>query len=464
MIRSFRRRVPLPTLGRSDATSYTDQSQATTQDAFNVRTTDPKEGRVRITQRAGLSKFVDDQLFTQGKVDELVLATYSEPRIVYTPNTTQADFTIEWDTLVPGGATAWSVAVDRQGNVFAITSSGSVTGYNSEGVKFTNFIAPVPIGFSVVQALEIDELDYLYLSASTTVTGAAGRLWQYRPVTDTDGTKRYSLTWTITTDAPVVDFDVRVGVLAVLEASDPDSTAWVSNYGQLYTLFPDVVWRKSAPYPVNACAVTVNGDVYATCEPNPERADTMQYPGFSTFNTTWSPHALVEADTRIHSWIDAHTIRDLPAGAEVNSIDDRRFIATTATNSLSDDNVLVTGQPGGTDPSNPNAYTAPTDVLADRRCNRDDDVPIGTGFMLNGPLYDPAVGGGINPGLFFDSTQVPTVGGMDPNIGSVLRAGRSDSTAFKSDTSGDGIADARYYPAQGDLSDRVSVQPLPHNR
>jgi hypothetical protein len=73
-----RTRLPLPLAGISRVTAAADQPQGTTEQALNVRAVDSVTGRVRLSQRPGMSEYVDGAV-VDGKIDEVVAVAYGSP-------------------------------------------------------------------------------------------------------------------------------------------------------------------------------------------------------------------------------------------------------------------------------------------------------------------------------------------------------------------------------------------------
>jgi len=416
----MRQKIPIPLGGLSDDLAFSEQAPGTTREAVNVRGLDPPSGRTRIAQRAGSTKFIADQVCST-KLDAILPITYDKPRVKYTQRT--ADFTTEWSVRVPPGNGAYSVVTDRQGNVFTIAVNGTVYKYNSAGQHVDTIVPPLPAGFSAVRVIRLDELDNLYIAGTVKSGQYQGYIWKYQLDQDQEGNSEYRIAWAWARESGIVDFDVRVGIMAVLNdgLSVPDDTCAVSVYGSLSSSKPIRLWGKKVPTPGNAIRINSVGDILVTCEPNAARG--YQSTGDGSWGSEviyWSPHDEYESDTRLHGWVDAKQVVNHADGDFIDLLEDRRFIATEETNELSPDNHLRYGQPGAIDATDVNAYAdAPTDYEASRYLYNTKFI-AGSSLSLPGPKFRVGVIGNF-PSIQFDPAAVraPEPGDPSPQAGDV---------------------------------------------
>jgi hypothetical protein len=439
----MRRNLPLPIQGLSDNEAAGEQPLGTTGEAVNVVALDPVTGRRRLSQRAGSSKYVSEQVISGGKVDEVVAVAYDAPRLKYTQLT--SGFTSEWSVTPEGGGTALDTGTDRQGNIFVLTTNGTVTKYNSAGERVDSFAVPVPVQASAVPRLVVDEVDHVIVAATREAGSSRGHIWKFKLIERPDGKSVYQQAWEIETDAGIESFAVRGGALAVLgSGSTGDETYSVSYYAGTFGTFPLLIWSRSAPTPSNAIAISSEGNVLVTSEPSDDRALGSVSDDWDTRNVEWTPHEEYEATTRLHSWIDASQIVGLVHGDRVSKVEDRRFIATDAQNLDSPSNHLESGQPGGTDPNNANAHEQPTDYLADRYL----ETPEGPVAPNNSrPLRAPKYSIGVTSpwaSIEFDNTEQAENDSGSSYTGNTIQ-GRTtvvSTLGYKSDTDGDGQRDS----------------------
>src|SRR5262245_2619461 len=128
------RRVPLiiPSGGLSEGFAFDDQPPKTSREMRNVRLTDPKTGRLRLSSRAGQTRFMDDPLASAPvkRMDQIV---YEAPLQDYT-DLGDALLTV-WSTAGPSNKSSFGLDVDSQSNLYVLTGGANVTKYNSSGVK-----------------------------------------------------------------------------------------------------------------------------------------------------------------------------------------------------------------------------------------------------------------------------------------------------------------------------------------
>jgi len=442
----MRSKLPIPLGGLSDNEASADQPLGTTSEALNVRGLDPVTGRRRLSQRAGSSKLTTTQLVTTGKVDAIAAVTYDVPRVSYTQETSA--FEVMWEKSPTPGGSVYDTAVDRQGNVFALTVDGTVTKKNSKGVLVDTIQTPLPAGYLLVQRIAVDEIDHVYVAGS--FPGGTGYVWKFIAVERPDGATVYEQRWEISTEYGVLDFDVRAGRIAVL---GPGNIASENHRLRLYTgvwtSFPLLLWSRVVPNPSNAARLTRVGDVVMCSEPNDKRLGEAGGAGgpYAPSLVDWVPHEEFEQETRFHAWFDAQQILGLVDGDRVLKWEDRRFVATTLNNPSSPTNQLGTGQPGGTDASNPLAFDPPEDVLANRYLATDpvvlDDAQQHE--VLQAPTYSRGLLGGY-AAVRFDGAEPVASYPNAPNSfgGNIIQTRRTSSSiqAYKSDSTGNGIADA----------------------
>ena len=397
--------LPLPFQGLSDAEAHANQPPGTTEEAVNVRGICPVTGRRRISQRAGSTKYNAAQIITEGKVDAIVPVSYDVPRVKYTQETTGHE--VVWSTSVPPGNGAWSAQTDRQGNVYVVTVNGTVQKYNSAGEYITSIVPPLPAGYGAVPVLALDEIDGIYVAATENVGESTGRIWKFVPVEKPDGSTGYDQAWTIEHPSGVADIAVRGGMMAVLgDGLTSDDPATLAAYISIFTTTPLLLWSKSVPTPANGVVINSSGEVLITSEPNDTRGATGSATEWGAESIEWSPHEEFEADTRLHSWVDAKQIPNQVDG-EIQPIwEDRRYLATDLRNPLSASNHIRYGQPGAFDYDNANVHAdEPTDSAPSRYLDNAHQ-PINstkTEWFLAAPLYGVGLFDDY-PYLVFEST------------------------------------------------------------
>ncbi len=383
----MRREFPIPLGGLSDNEAASKQPLGTTGKTENCRGIDPKTGRVRLSQRAGSSKLSETQVTTTGKIDSITAVTYDEPRLTYTQET--SSFAIEWEKAPVTGGAVHDTSSDPQGNVYVITTDGTVHKYNSAGVLADTFQVPVPDGYSALRQVIVDEVGDVIVGATKLDTG--GRIFMFRAKERPDGETFYDRDWTVQVPYGIEAFSVRGGQLAILGSGGtaPASEDYtLALYSGTFSAAPLFVWGRSAPTPSNALEISSVGDVFVTSEPAADRALGSATDDWDISNVKWSPHEEYEATTRMNSWHDARQVEGLVHGDRVEVLPDRRFLATSSDNEDDPDNVLTTGQPGGFDADNANVHSPPLDNLANRDLYAPEHIGPGAEQPLRAPRYD----------------------------------------------------------------------------
>ena len=443
-----RSQIPIPLGGISRGTAAAEQPQGTSDELTNVRSVDPKTGRVRLSQRAGSTKLVDAQVVS-GKVDEVVSVAYDEPRVTYERIT--STHPTEWSVVQEGKDEVVDVTTDRQGNVYSLTLDGSVEKRNSEGKLVDTSKFPGKGGGVACRRIAVDELDSIYI-ASNLDTGIGGEttsqcsLFKFRLVERGDGEDIYEQQWELSLDEDsardtVVDFAVRNGLIAAVISKQAGGYVLKGYIGALGG-FPLLLYTQDAPSGTTHIALSPKNDIFLVAPTDNARATSSAEDGYGSGIVSWTPHNEYEATTRMHSWFDASSLL-IDVGADVEELPDRRYLATTASNPLSDTNELTTGQPGGYDPDHNLAADPPTDIEPDRYFAK---VPA-TGAAYE--AFTPPTLGSVSNFrcLVYDNTATTDSTGASPLTGQVLQSqSRSDYSQvfFKNDTSSpaDGFPDS----------------------
>ena len=298
--------------GLNDSEAASDQPDGTTTEIVNMRPFDPKSGRRRGSQRAGMSKY-STQLVVSGasRVQTLLPVAYDKPRLTYTQLSTP---TKEWEAINPSLGTGYASIVDSQGCVYVLDGEASFVKYSSEGVE----LSTTPIGSlgaeSILNRIAIDEFDSLYV-ALTRATGS--RVIKY----EQDEERGYLTRWEIGVTGILRDFVVKNDLLIVIaDRETTDETSTVSEMyaypGISFASTPLLGWSKEVPGPVNGVAVN-NSHIFYTAEPNVNRGG--QAGGYTTSRVEWSPTELTNFNQRCHFWLDASYIET--SGVAINDGD-----------------------------------------------------------------------------------------------------------------------------------------------
>ena len=302
-----RAELMFPFGGLNDAEALTDQPNATTTEAVNVRPFDPVTGRRRGAQRAGLSKFSSGAL-EDGRVQALVPVSYAENRLKYSLLGTP---TQEWAVTTPALGTASAIAVDSNGSIFAFDGNTSIVKYNSDGTKVATLAVAVTVGDTKARRIILDEFGGVYAGFAGFDTGL---VFKWRE--EEDGT--YSQRWTLEVPGIFRDMNIQNDLLYVLLDAGAYLTLDVGSriivYGGLLGEYaPTPVWDKELPHPLHAVDVLSSGTVFFASGPSPTRgvdigSDTSTYADSAV---DWTPMRLTNIADRLHYWLDASYITEI---------------------------------------------------------------------------------------------------------------------------------------------------------
>jgi hypothetical protein len=474
-----RTRLPLPLAGISRVTAAADQPQGTTEQALNVRAVDSVTGRVRLSQRPGMSEYVDGAV-VDGKIDEVVAVAYDETRVRYTQNAN--DLPVEWGKASPDGVACIGVDTDRQGNIYALSAEGKVSRYNSAGELVDSFQVAVPrTGANVHTVLDriiVDEFDRIYVATyyQPTGTGWEFTVFQYALEEAPDGSDQFVKQWEVgdayagltqSANSRLVDFDVRAGVLALLyhqyDAVEADQTWHMASVFSLYTPLPLAAWEETAPYATARVRLGDTGDLYVTFPKSSLRAPAAG-PGYGPSVIDYWIHDEFQSRRRLHAFYVPDLHQGLGDGARVDATEDHRWVATTATAA---DFPAYPQQIPGYDPTSDLASPL---VPFDDNLRRhfvsytegqtvfdDNEYPLRPPQWRSGSI-------GSKAGLEFDNTEAAEIeytGSNNPVTGNVLwqePSTASGAAAFKRHK--DGAYGSGLYPQDGN-----SVSPFnkPYN-
>jgi hypothetical protein len=294
-----RAELVFPFGGLNDAEALTDQPNATTTEAVNVRPFDPVTGRRRGAQRAGLSRFNATAL-EDGRVQALVPVSYAENRLKYSLLGTP---TQEWAEVTPAQGTATAITVDSNGYIYVFDGETSIVKYNPDGTRLKTLALGAAVMIGTTRRLVVDEFGAVYAG----IVGDSTSQIQRWSLTEDD---EYLLSWMLPVSGELRDFSVRNGLLyattdsgVYLEEGASSALRVYSGLESDYTPVP--IWEKSVPHPVHGIQVTSSGKVYFTSAPNPTRGDVGSDIG--TFNESyvdWNLTEIANANERIHYWID----------------------------------------------------------------------------------------------------------------------------------------------------------------
>lgn len=300
--------VILPLGGLAEDAAPSKQSPATARVFRNVVPVDPLTGKERITTRAGFSRLSTRAVCGDGNPIQAV-APFNWPvarreRVLLTGEAQAAVdpemVTAAFELVQQGSAIAcdslplWDVVV--------LLASGQVVIINPEGKVVATIRSPLPVGFTAVGHIVVDEFGGIIFGASVdaAVEGGSGRLWRFTRSEDDVWTEQ----WAVALEGKVVHFDARGGDLVVLErpmtgefAGRDELVRIAGSLGE-----PIVEGRRNVAWPSYTVVLDRYGAAFVSSPPNALRGDPTT--AFTERNESWTPRELPNWKTRIHAWFD----------------------------------------------------------------------------------------------------------------------------------------------------------------
>jgi hypothetical protein len=297
-----------PLGGLAEDAAPSKQKPGTSRIFRNVLPFDPQTGKLRLTSRAGFTKLTTLPVCGADNPVQAV-APFNWPvarrtRVLLTSEAQDGVdpelVTAAWAHVQQGAAIAadalplWDVAV--------LLSSGQVVIRNPAGKVVGTVLSPVPVGFTAVPHLVVDEFGGIILGASidAQVEGGSGRLWRFTRSEDDVWTQE----WQLEFEGRVVHFDARGGELVVLErpivGENADRDELVRIAGSLGD--PSIEDRRSVAWPAYTVTLDRYGAAIVASPPNALRGDPLV--AFTERNESWTPRELANWKTRLHGWVD----------------------------------------------------------------------------------------------------------------------------------------------------------------
>ena len=214
--------IPYPSKGISENYGFNYQEERTCRDDRNVRTIDPRTGRLRGAQRAGLGVYANATVANGTfKVKAMCAVSNAQTQLAYAQNLTGSE---RWTNA---GKTNGSIVDMRRGlygSYYAVTSSNHAIIFNEDGEELHRLDIPevAPSGSDnrvIATCIAVDEYQNVFVgTAGTADTDAAdSALYVYRFNED----DTYKLVYTITYDEHVLDVHASKGQIYVLTATAP---------------------------------------------------------------------------------------------------------------------------------------------------------------------------------------------------------------------------------------------------
>ena len=215
-----RQRIPYPIKGISENFGFSVQEEMTCRDDRNVRSKDPRTGRLRGAQRAGLGAYAGgNQLNGSNRVMALGATSSALSKLSFTANTTGS---LDWSNAGKSFGNVVDMSRSLYDSYMALTDNNRVYIFNEDGGVVHEIELPEveaasdrPFGACVA----MDEFQNLFVGTSHAgqSTGSECALYIYRYNED----DTYLHVFTIGFDEAVLDIKAAKNRLYVLTATDP---------------------------------------------------------------------------------------------------------------------------------------------------------------------------------------------------------------------------------------------------
>lgn len=297
--------IPWPRRGIDENWSFSDQPALTAYDAQNVRTKDPKTGRLRGGQRAGHSKYTSTQIQASFKIKRLFSVVYDQPNITFANKSTGLSSSDTEETQdTPSGGVSYHGITDRLGNIYALDGSAGIVKYNPQFNEVWRLNLPTDDSDHVVRALHVDEFFCLYAAVSSGGDPSTARMWKYAP--DFDNNTR--LVWQHEPGGYVWKIIERNGVVyAIVDRPDVQKSALIGFTG-FDRINPTQILGSTIPYPANDLGIGPDGSLFTCHESFANRGRNPQAPDADPVLVSWTPRELTDWQERIWSWHDGFNI------------------------------------------------------------------------------------------------------------------------------------------------------------
>lgn len=218
-------RVPLPLGGLNQNEAFSEQPPRTSRDVKNMRGVDPSNGRRRLAQRSGVSKYNSNQINSSNKIQALGQITFEDRRLTYTADSAPDSSDKLWETAVPSKEDTYGARVSaRTGDIY-VTDGRSFSVLNTAGTVLATYTVPLDDNGFSLRLIELDPSDNVYLAVYSGGTAPSSERVLYKYALQIDGT--YEIDWTLTLSEYVAAMKYRNGSLYVAttdRAATPTAT------------------------------------------------------------------------------------------------------------------------------------------------------------------------------------------------------------------------------------------------
>jgi hypothetical protein len=308
--------INFPFAGRSDRAASHAQPLLTTREAQNVRARDPKTGRIRGAQRAGLSKLFGPSLFTTAEGRDLCSLSFNSKKISYAREATPVQL---WKKESPSSANVYGMDVDSQSNLYVLDGPASMAKYNSAGELLWTVSLPTTDAFHAARDIHVDRFNNVWVCISSGGDQATALIWKYEQLDDNETRLVYTIM-----PGRYIERMKRLGdLLYTLQNDHLTARSSVVIYNRIDTSAPQIAKTTSVAYPAHDMDVGEDGAFYVaspyddsegTARSNTEgyffRGVHPAYDEYLPASVDWTPRNLNNFDERIWNWFDASKITE----------------------------------------------------------------------------------------------------------------------------------------------------------
>lgn len=323
-------RLPLqwPVRGLVDDVPYSGQPEGTTRDAKNVRGIDPKTGRTRGGQRAGLSRWHPNAVNGANKIQDMASVVADDRLTTYAridPDTDteetafkarSAEFVISKSLGSSNTASVYSgslaVVSDEWGNSYWLEGRAAIVKRNHDGTKLWTINLPVEDEGHLVRALYVDDLGFVFAGVSggdmrsleSLGDQKTARMWCYKQDPDNKFTKVFE----VEPGAFIEKMQVQDDKLYTAQNDLAERRSWIRVYRNIDGANPALEWEREVSFPVNDMSLSAEGDVAFTSPLNSSRGSYPSSPDATYSSEDWRAEVDLEDDAVIWCHLRAEDI------------------------------------------------------------------------------------------------------------------------------------------------------------
>lgn len=326
-----------PIGGLSDNVAFGKQPPGTSPVLLNERSIDPRTGRIRGAQRAGLSKYNSNLLSGANPIKHIRSFVRNNRLITYKDKTsggssgsdTSSTYDEVFATTTEKGKECRNLVTDRQSNVYATDGNGSIQKFSADGESIWRLEVPVSDRHDIIRALDVDDLFNVYVGISDGTDSEKGKIFKYRqePIEEDETCKETQeptiKEWEIETGRWVERVKVRRGFLYTLQNDPETNRAFITIYDLINTTQPELVSEREVPHPAHDFDVGLDGSIYVASDENSTRGINPRVRGYLGRAIDWTPQNLTDSAKRIWTWLRAEDLQfDLQDGDGVTFWED----------------------------------------------------------------------------------------------------------------------------------------------